>query len=212
MKKANYIVFDTETGGLDCKSNPILEIALVTLDVNLKEINRYETYIKPYDDLEITSGALNANGIKIRDVENNGITKKEAIKNLIAYFKNSMPGTHPSLKPVVVGHNIPFDIGFMDELFKNEKTKFKDLISNVYIDTMADSKRSWPKISSINLTKCCEEAGIDLINAHRAMPDVLATADLFRYFTKKLGQDTSKQNLKSETDSQNGKSRNNFQF
>jgi DNA polymerase III epsilon subunit-like protein len=210
MKKAYYIVFDTETGGLDCTKNPILEIALVTLDINLKEIDRYETYVKPYDDLEITKGALNANGIKLRDVENNGITKKELIKNLIIYFKNAMPGSHPSLKPVVVGHNIPFDIGFMDELFKNEKTKFKDIISNVYIDTMADAKRSWPKISSINLSTCCEQAGIELINAHRAMPDVLATADLFRYFTKKLSQTTSSKFKDSE--SQDGKSRSKFQF
>jgi DNA polymerase-3 subunit epsilon len=121
-----------------------------------------------------------------------------------------MPGSHPSLKPVVVGHNIPFDIGFMDELFKNEKTKFKDIISNVYIDTMADAKRSWPKISSINLSTCCEQAGIELINAHRAMPDVLATADLFRYFTKKLSQTTSSKFKDSE--SQDGKSRSKFQF
>lgn len=209
MRKANYIVFDCETGGLNCKENPILEIALVTLDINLKEIKRYETYVLPYDELEITKEALKANGIKLRDVEENGISKKEFIKNMISYFKASMPGNHPSLKPVVVGHNIPFDIGFMDELFKNEKVKFRDLIANVYIDTMGDAKRSWPKISSINLGTCCEQAGIELINAHRAMPDVLATADLFRYFNKKLMSSSSEN---KEVENQNGKSRNKFQF
>lgn len=210
MKKANYIVFDCETGGLKCEENPILEIALVTLDTNLKEIDRYETYVKPYDGLEVTKGALQANGIKLRDVEENGISKKEFIKNMITYFKKAKGGNHPSMKPVVVGHNIPFDIGFMTQLFKDEKIPFSDYIADVFIDTMGDAKRAWPKISSINLGKCCEEAGIELVNAHRAMPDVLATADLFRYFTKKLSQTTSKKESVSE--SQETKSREKFQF
>lgn len=209
MKKSNYIVFDCETGGLDCTKNPILEIALVTLDKNLKEIDRYETYIKPYDDLVVDPDALKANGIKLRDVENSGISKKEAIKNLTTYFKKSSTGNHPSMRPIVVGHNIPFDIGFMDELFKNEKIKFKDLKQNIFIDTMGDATRSWPKINSLNLTACCEQAGISLINAHRAMPDVLATADLFRYFNKKLIQTSSNKN---DGEIQNGKSRQKFQF
>lgn len=89
MKKANYIVFDCETGGLDCKKNPILEIALVTLDgKTLKEINRYETYVKPYDNLFVDPKALAANGIKLRDCETHGITKKEFVKNIIQYFIN----------------------------------------------------------------------------------------------------------------------------
>lgn len=210
MKKANYIVFDCETGGLNCTENPILEIALVTLDTNLKEIDRYETYVKPYDGLKVTKEALQANGIKLRDAEEQGISKKELIKNITTYFKKAKPGNHASLKPVVVGHNIPFDIGFMDELFKDEKTPFSELRADIYIDTQADSKRAWPKASSLQLGECCEAAGIELVNAHRAMPDVLATADLLRYFTNKLSQTSSKK--ESKTESQENKSREKFQF
>ena len=54
MKKANYIIFDCETGGLDPIKNPITQIALLTIDSeSLKELNRWETYVKPYDDLVI---------------------------------------------------------------------------------------------------------------------------------------------------------------
>lgn len=190
MKKANYIVFDCETGGLDCEKNPILEIALVTLDTNLKEIKRYETYVKPYDDLVVEQAALNANGIKMKDVHAKGITKKELQDNIAKYFKSSMPSTHPSMRPVIVGHNIPFDIGFMDRLFRGTKTPFSNLRADVFIDTMGGAKQSWPDATSISLGNCCERAGISLINAHRAMPDVLATADLFRYFTYRLQNST----------------------
>jgi len=32
MKKASYIIFDCETGGLESDKNPIHEIALITLE------------------------------------------------------------------------------------------------------------------------------------------------------------------------------------
>lgn len=192
MKKANYIVFDTETGGLDSEKNPILEIALITFDNNFKELMRYETYIKPYDDLIVEPQALAANGIKMRNVEKEGISKSQAIKNLEDYFKRSMPGRHPSLKPVVVGHNIPFDIRFMDKLFRSSKNQFSSLISDIYVDTMVDAKRAWPTIDSLNLSRCCEEADIKLVSAHRAMPDVIATYKLFKFFTERIRNSDSK--------------------
>lgn len=214
MKKANYIVFDCETGGLDRKKNPILEIALVTLDGDtLEEIKRYETYVQVYDDLIVEKEALAANGIKMRDVEQHGISKKQFCKDITAYFKGSMPGSHPSLKPVVVGHNIPFDIGFMDEAFKDEKVKFSDLRAPIFHDTMLDAKRVFTKSAKINLGTCCELAGIKLVNAHRAMPDVLATADLFRYFTKRIMNDSSSKSVKvDKNEVPSSKSRTKFQF
>lgn len=197
MKKANYIVFDTETGGLDAEKNPILEIALITFDNNFKEVMRYETYIKPYDDLFIDPQALAANGIKMRNVEAEGLSKSEAVKTLAEYFKKSMGGNHPSLKPVILGHNIPFDIRFMERLFRGSKTPFNTLIADVFMDTMGDAKRAWPTIESLNLTRCCEEAGIKLIGAHRAMPDVLATMQLFEFFTMKFRSSGKAVNSKS---------------
>ena len=55
MKRSPYLVMDTETGGLDPAQNPITSFAAVVLDFNtLKEVDRWETYVKPYNDLQIT--------------------------------------------------------------------------------------------------------------------------------------------------------------
>ena len=53
-----FIVYDIETGGLmsqniDKKTgeayiNPILEFACIGLDQDMKELFRYETFVKPY--------------------------------------------------------------------------------------------------------------------------------------------------------------------
>lgn len=214
MRKANYIVFDTETGGLDHKVNPILEIALVTLDGNtLKEINRYETYVKPEKGKIIEEEALNVNGIKMRDVNEQGISIKEFRKNIIAYVKKDMGGSHPSLKPIVVGHNIMFDIRMMDSAFEGEKKLFSDYISDVVMDTMLDAKRAFPKATSLKLGNVCEMVGIKLVNAHRAMPDVLSTADLFRYFSNKLRSNDSAPESKEKTkEKKEQRPRDYFQF
>ena len=44
----NFVVLDLETGGFSASKNPITEIAVIVLDINLNEILRYENYIKPY--------------------------------------------------------------------------------------------------------------------------------------------------------------------
>ena len=51
MKRSPYLVMDTETGGLDPAQNPITSFAAVVLDFNtLKEVDRWETYVKPNNE------------------------------------------------------------------------------------------------------------------------------------------------------------------
>jgi len=186
MKKANYIIYDCETGGLDDQSNPITQIALITIDSqSLQEIDRFEMYIKPYDDLIITKEALDMTGLKIADI-NNGFTKKEAVDLLCKYFKKSMPNNRPENRPILIGHNVQFDNGFLFYIFESCKKDLYSFVSDTTICTMALSKQAFPEASSLRLGKVCELVGIRLSDAHKAMNDVVATTDLFRYFTNKL--------------------------
>ena len=89
---------------------------------------------------------------------------------------------------VSVGHNIPFDHGFLDVAFQlNGDTIWKYLLNN-YIDTFPLAKLCWGVNGDekMNLTACTERATIKLNDAHGAMNDVEATADLLRFYMKKL--------------------------
>lgn len=207
MKKANYIILDCETGGFDNKKNPITQIALLEIDNNLKEINRFETYIKPYNDLEITSSALAVTGLKMTDI-NNGVDFKEAVKLITLFFKENMPSKHPMNRPVIIGHNLDFDIGFIEELFRLAKKDFSDIRNRNPIDTQTLMKMLMPNITSLALGKCCEEMGISLPDAHKAMNDVVATTDLFRAIVNRMKNSTSKGVKQTEQI----KSRQTFQF
>lgn len=186
MKNSDFIIFDFETGGFIAENNPAVQIALITLDnKTLKEKRRWETYIQPYDNLKIEQKALDANGLRMTDIKK-GITKAELITELKNYFLLSNPKNNRLNRPILVGHNVKFDMTFMNYLFKNDKKGLMGFISDVQHDTLLEAIRAFPDEASHKLGDVCKLVGIDLVDAHKAMNDVIATADLFRYFTKKL--------------------------
>jgi DNA polymerase III alpha subunit (gram-positive type) len=209
MKNANYIVFDCETGGLDPYKNPITQIALLTIESNtLKELNRWETFVKPYDDLEITKAALDTTGLKMADI-NSGMSKKELVSALITYFKESATNNRPEKRPVLVGHNVQFDMGFLHYIFHTTDKSVFDYVSPTQIDTMSLTKM-YGKTERLKLEIACAEFGIVLKNAHSAMPDVLATTDLLKHYISMLR--SSEKESGSSAKEKVVKSRVKFQF
>ena len=178
MIKSNYIVYDTETGGLNPKKNPITQFACVILDYRtLKEIDRWETYIRPYNDLVIERQAIEHTMVSMSDV-NRGMKLHDFINTLTKFlslhFASSKKKEFGRL--ILVGHNVTFDNSMLDYIYPN------------IIDTFPLAKLTWgiEGTEKLNLATCCERAKISLTDAHGAMNDVEATADLFRFFMKKL--------------------------
>jgi DNA polymerase III epsilon subunit-like protein len=56
----------------------------------------------------------------------------------------------------------------------------------------------------LNLTACSERAKIKLSDAHGAMNDVEATADLLRYFTKRLRSSKSESSVLESSNRERG--------
>lgn len=190
----HYVVFDLETGGFWSYLNPILEIALIIVDVTGKEVMRYENYIKPYNDkdgipLKVEEQALKANGIKMSEVMEKGISYQQLYKDLCDIFKKYKSGRK---KCVLVGHNIAsFDVNFLEFLFdlcearnKKGQSALFNYVEDYLEDTMWQSRKMWghEDVDSHQLGDCCRRANIELYDAHRAMNDTLATLNLFLFF------------------------------
>ena len=192
MIRSNYIVFDCETGGLNENENPITQYAAVILDGRtLKEIDRWETYVKPYNDLEITKEALEKTMVNISDI-NSGLPLKEFVAVAKEFWKQHQVRTKykDMGRLVPVGHNVTFDIRFINkamELDGSKENMFETHYEN-FIDTFALAKMTWGinGDEKLNLGICSERADIILTDAHGAMNDVEATADLLRYYVKNL--------------------------
>ena len=191
MIKSNYIVFDCETGGLDETKNPITQYAAVILDgKTLKEIDRWETFVKPYADLVIEQEALDRTIVSMSDI-NSGLNVKEFIATATEFWEAHRVKTKKREmgRLVPVGHNIPFDNRMLNwALNYLKKPNVEEWMFPNIIDTFPLAKLAFGinGEEKINLGASCTAAKIKLTDAHGAMNDVEATADLLRWYMRKL--------------------------
>ena len=188
----DYICFDIETGGLSETKNPITEIALVVYDCEkFQEKSRFETFVKPYDNLVLEPDALKHTGITLEMLEEDGVDIEDLVDYLVEVFKTfSYGNARFKYKPVLVGHNISkFDVPFIEYAFKRQKLNLYDYVEHYHEDTLFLGRSKWVgKQKKFNLGACCAAAGIELIDAHRAMNDVEANKKLHVHILNTLRQ------------------------
>lgn len=195
MKIGNIVTYDIETGGFSKEKNGLAEIALVAHDIiTLEEIDRYEAVIAPYDNLDgervtYTPETLKVNGLTMKQIEN-GKPSKEVVSDIMAFAKKHK---RASKKPILAGHNIEkFDNPRLDYFFLCHKKDITQYFENWDIDTMWWSALKWPNagdggdILDHKLGTVCAKSGIKLSNAHSAMPDTEANAELVMTFLRSL--------------------------
>ena len=197
MNKINpYVIIDFETGGVDPKLNPVTEFAGICVDGDtFNQVASYETLFNYYSELEYTEGAIKATGIT-HEIISTGAKFKDAMTGIIDFFeKSKIHGNSAQHKPILVGHNITFDIGFLQQIFayaKKDMSKYfqgkEDYFGNfqpMYLDTLLLSRFKWGNdetMPNYKLETCIEKADLELNDAHRAMNDVKATVELLSYF------------------------------
>lgn len=189
----NFICFDLETGGLDFMKNPITEFAMIVYNRSeMKELFRFECFVKPYNDLTLDAEALKHTGITTEMLDSEGVDIEDLVLLLKDIFTQYTEGRR-KMKPIMVGHNIAnFDIGFLTYAFALFDLDLFDYIDSYCEDTLHLSRTKWCNdMAKFNLTACCEKAGIELIDAHRAMNDVEANKKLHEYLVKSLRNDVS---------------------
>lgn len=195
----SVVCLDVETGGLSPIKNPICSVACISFNLfDGQEISRFETFVQPYADLKYEEAAMNYNGIKFTQL-NSGLPLKEVVKKLCEQFEIAHISKNHRKKPLLMGHNIGFDKGFLMKAFalcKTDISKYFDCnedhngedIPKTY-DTQDLAKMKWGadvSMAKYNLTACCEKAGVSLTDAHNAMNDVVSTKELYIHFMNTL--------------------------
>lgn len=209
MQKANYIVLDVETGGFSEKENPITEIAMIALNgYDLSEMNRLDFFIKNYDNLKVEKKALQVTGIKMSDIAN-GVEKRKGFKMIKDFVVDNSVNLSPKNLPIMVAHNSKFDKKFVKSFLERNNSEFTKLFQSETLCTQMMSKMFLGENKRLRLENCCERVGIKISNAHRAMNDTKATADLFRFYIKSM---RNVEASSSGTSKKEQKSRVKFQF
>ncbi len=127
------LVLDTETGGLSPKEHSLLTIAGVAWTPNAQPQPLFSLYVKE-DRISTTPKAMEVNRLDLRVVEKEGLTPKEAVE-AIRYALDHHYG--PSREPVcMAGHNVGFDVGFVQRLYKLAGKKYSQDFSRKTLDTV----------------------------------------------------------------------------
>ena len=202
------IGLDFETGGLDPVRCACTQIALEAIRLDTLEVfDRYNCYIAPYCKQELGAArrkvlrtkheqaqpsermdyeprALEYSGITMERLEAQGIDLKEVAENVIRFAQGATLSKGVQCKPVLIGQNIAFDIGFLTQLMSYAgKTDFYGNFQPLYLDTILLARLALgadPEIMSYKLELVAERLGIELDDAHDAGADVTATLDIVR--------------------------------
>lgn len=99
------LVIDTETGGFDPLTCALLEIAAIATDAGGRVVARHHNLISPVGEVEAQAVAVNGyNEAEWRFA----LAERDAITDLMGFLAE-----HPT--ELVVGHNIGFDVGFIEQ-------------------------------------------------------------------------------------------------
>jgi DNA polymerase III epsilon subunit-like protein len=171
--KRKLLVIDTETGGLNPECHAILSLAAVVYHDAPEE--HIHLVIKDPEGL-LSSSALAVNGFTEERVNAEGVTPWEAVQRLKALLqKNDMRG-----RVTLVGHNLPFDVGFLRRLYRLAGEDFDAQFSHGGLDTKVAAllleQAGRISMETASLIHAAPAVGVKVTQAHDALSDALATA------------------------------------
>ena len=169
-----YIVFDTETTGLNPKKDEILSIGAVKIkDNRILTSQTFEVYIK--NSCEISSKSIEIHGIRPCDLED-AKTTEVAIKEFLNFI-----GSRP-----LIGYYLEFDVSMINKYIKpmlgitlpNSMIE----VSEIYFDkTIALIPQGNIDLRFDTILQKC---GVPDMGAHNAVNDAIMTAMIYLKLTK----------------------------
>ncbi len=126
------LVIDTETGGLSPREHSLLTIAGVAWTPTAQPRPLFSLMVRE-ESIVTTAEAMEVNRVDLNVIEAEGLTPIEAV-DAIRYALDHHFGPHR--EPVcLAGHNIGFDVGFLQRLYRFGKADFSQDFSRRTIDT-----------------------------------------------------------------------------
>jgi DNA polymerase III epsilon subunit-like protein len=163
-----YAVFDIETTGFRLHPDSIVEIAVVHVDVTGRITGSWDTLLRPRDGDVGPTGVHGISRMMVRNAPAFGDVAPE----LYALFAGRIPVAHRLAQ---------FDGRFLNAHFT---------WSGLETDEFTRGLCTWKVASRVlplahhRLADCCDHLGIELADAHQALTDTIATAQLLGHFIR----------------------------
>lgn len=172
FNKIRFVVFDTETTGLNTSTDKILSIGAIAIIGNVINVaDSFECYLIQKE--------FNAKTVEIHGILKEGsiskIEEKEAIIQFLAYVKDA----------VIVAHHAAFDIKMINNALKKlDLPKLK----NKVLDTGILYKKIKKSDKHYSLDDLCEVFTVSMHDRHTASGDAYITGLIFLKILSQLNK------------------------
>ncbi len=172
-KSKRFVVFSTETTGLDTEKDVILSIGAVGIEKD-------RIIVKDSFDITIVQDKFNPevaikNGI-LKDNNEDKVSQNEAITNFVNYLGNA----------TLVGHRIHFDIAMLNEAL--EKLQVGRLKNEALdIEIMYQKWKQLPEDKQVSIDELSTTFKISKSDRHTASGDAYIISLLFLRLKQRLG-------------------------
>ena len=172
-KKGFKLFFDFETTGLDPVNDRIVEYAFVLMDGE-REVCRSSNIVR--SDVPICDEASEVNGITQKDIDNSGMSQVDMVSLFLSILK---------LNPLLIAHNLNFDFQFLYytiyRLSGQNGVDYHLRGCNV-LDTLTIARdRTY---YAHRLETLINRFNLNAVNSHKALDDVYALIELYKYLKK----------------------------
>ncbi|MFM7390391.1 MAG: PolC-type DNA polymerase III [Vampirovibrionales bacterium] len=153
--EGDYVILDTETTGLDHKTESLLEIGAIRFDATHTPVARFSLLVRP--DVPIRPSSQ-----KVHNISPEMVEEAPTVAEAIAQFE-AFAGDCP-----YVAHNVVFDYSFLTEAYKKYLGK---RFLNPRICSLELFKSVFPEEDSHSLSSLLARFGYESFVSHRALDD-----------------------------------------
>jgi ribonuclease T len=175
------VVVDVETGGFNCKTDALLEIAAVLVDPQedgtLLRGETFRYHVKPFKGANMDPASLAINGIDPDHPLRPAIDERDALQRIFREVRRAVRESECT-RAILVGHNSSFDLGFVNEAVARTEIKRNPFHPFSSFDTATLCGVAYGQTV---LARAVKAAGMtwDEDSAHSAAYDAEITTDVF---------------------------------
>ena len=158
-----YVVLDLETTGLDIDRDEIIEIAAVRVRRGIL-MDEFQTLVRCAKPISAEITALTG-------IDNEMLLGQPGIYEILPELSDFIGDA------VLVAHNAAFDSQFLQKYWPDDR---------VWLDTLTMTQIAFPCLPSYALSSLTTSLGVENDQAHRALSDARATAEIFILAEKAL--------------------------
>ena len=180
----NKIIFiDTETGGVNPEKAALIQLSGI-IRIDKKDVEKFNFYIKPFENSEVTEKALEVQGRTLEELKTDKyVEEKEVYKQFIELLDKYVDKYDRTDKFVVAGYNVRFDVDILKAFFQRHGNNFlfsyldSSMLDPLYSIRLLQIAEILPVLENNKLETWCKHFGIEL-KAHDSLEDIEATKKL----------------------------------